>query len=208
MNEVQTTPPIRFSETLDHLWAEFDRAPAKLSLREVVLMFGPKGHVLLILFFVLPFLQPIPIPGLSTALGFLILMAGYFMFLNEPPWLPNFVAKLQVEKKFLLRITSTLESLLRKVERVVKPRGQPAFARPRVRAFNGLMLSFHAFLLALPLPVPISNFLPALVIALLALGCLEEDIYVLVVGYLVAVVNAAFFGFLLYSPFFIKELLS
>lgn len=208
MNEVQTPPPLRFSAVLDELRTTIEAAPAKLSLREVISIFGPKGHVLLSLFFTLPFLQPVPIPGLSTALGFCIVMFGSLMFLNRPPWIPERVARMEVEKKFLLRVTAALESLLKKLEHVVRPRGQAYFSKRGVRAFHGLLLAFHAFLLALPLPIPVSNFIPAIVLLLISLGSLEEDLAVVFVGYLMVVVNAAFFGALVASPFLIKNFLN
>lgn len=208
MNEVQTVPPIRFSQTVEVLRQAIEAAPTKLPLSEVILIFGPKGHVLLTLFFVLPFLQPIPIPGLSTALGFCIFMVGGFMLLGRPPWVPDWIARICVEKHFLLRVTGAMERLLQKVEHVVRPRGRQLIGHPRLSAFHGFLIAAHAFLLALPLPVPFSNFLPAIVLLLVALGCLEEDFLVVCLGYVAAVANAAFFGALLWSPFLIHRLLT
>jgi hypothetical protein len=205
MNQFQIDPTFRFSRHLKALRLDIQDAPAKQSLRQVISFFGPKGHCLLTLFFVLPFLQPIPIPGLSTVLGICICFFGVSLLLNRPPWLPDRLARIHVEKKFLLRVTGALESLLKKVEHVVRPRSQSTFAKPRVRAFHGFLIAWHAFLLALPLPVPFSNMIPAVCLLLIALGELEEDFAVIALGYLMALLNTAFFTALVVAPFLIHR---
>ena len=206
MNEIQMPPNPKFSMILDELRKLIEAAPEKLSLRAVVSFFGPKGHVLLSLFFSLPFLQPVPIPGLSTLLGCCTFMFGLLMFLNRPPWIPNWIARREVEKKFLLRMTIAMEALIKKIEHVVRPRGQTYFKRRGVHAIHGLLLAYHAFLLALPLPIPTSNLVPALVLILISLGTLEEDVGVIIAGYVMVLVNVAYFGALVASPYFIKNL--
>lgn len=205
MNQFQNDTSFRFSKRVAELRVDIEHAPARLCLAEVVSFFGPKGHVLLTLFFVLPFLQPIPIPGLSCILGFCICFFGASLFLNRAPWLPGPIARIEVEKKFLLRVAGGLESLLKKVERLVHPRGQALFAKPKLRAFHGALLAWHAFLLALPLPVPLSNMIPAICLALIALGTLEEDFAVIVLGYVMAIINTAFFSALVAAPFLFRH---
>jgi len=199
----QKAPAGHFSTTLRRLRSSIETAPDRISLREVVSLFGPKGHALLTLFFVLPFLQPIPIPGLSVILGLCICFFGSFMFLGRPPWLPEKVARIEVEKNFLLRVTGALESLLRRVERIVRPRRTEVFKKEKLRAFHGLLLAWHALLLSLPLPIPFSNMIPAVCLWLIALGVLEEDFVVVVAGYAMAVVNLVFFTGLVVAPFLI-----
>lgn len=186
---------------LEAIRAMIGEGPGRLRLSEVISFFGPKGHALLSLFFVLPFLQPIPIPGLSVVLGACIVFFGFFMFLGRPPWVPDRVAKIEVEKKFLLRLAKALESLLKKVEHVVRPRLSDVFARRGFQAFHGFLIAWHAFLLALPLPIPFSNMIPAICLWLIALGSLEEDFLVIVAGYGMAVLNTIFFAMLVVAPF-------
>ena len=205
VNPFQSNPDDRFSLTLKRIRASIEEAPGRghgrLRLSEVISFFGPKGHSLLSLFFVLPFLQPVPIPGLSVVLGICISFFGFFMFVGRPPWVPERVAKIEVEKKYLLKITRTLESLLKKVEHVVRPRFTRIFKRRGIQACHGLLIGWHAFLLALPLPVPFSKMLPAICLWLIALGTLEEDFLVIVAGYGMALVNVAFFAMLVVAPF-------
>ncbi|MEK7357819.1 MAG: exopolysaccharide biosynthesis protein [Bdellovibrionota bacterium] len=171
-----------------------------LTVGELVVLFGPRGHAFLIVFLVLPFLQPIPIPGVSTLLGLVMAMAGYLMMRNKPPWVPERLARVKIEKHFLLKVVGALESLLLRLERIVRPRGAILVTHQGFRIANGFLLCLHGLLMALPLPIPLSNFLPAAVLFLIALGSLEEDLAVVIAGYTVTLVNAAFFAALVLAP--------
>lgn len=207
MNQFQNAPTIRYSEFLESLRSNIEQAPSKLSLHQVISFFGPKSHALLTLFFVLPFLQPIPIPGLSTVLGTCAAIVGFDLLIDRAPWLPARLGRVHVEKRFLLRVTTALERLLRKVEHLARPRGEALIERASVRRLNGALLMWHALLLALPLPIPLSNFIPASCLALIALGSLEDDFAMLLLGYVSAVVNLAFFVGLVAAPYAVGHLL-
>jgi len=58
---------------------------------------------------------------------------------------------------------------------------------------NGILLAFLSVLLALPLPIPMSNMLAAIPIVLIALALLEDDGLYLAAGYLAAIPCAVFF---------------
>lgn len=172
-----------------------------LTMRELIELFGPKGHVFLILFLIIPFLQPIPIPGISTALGISIALVGYFMLVERPPWLPKRVANVRFEKDSLLRVCRALERLVRKMERAIRPRGRKLFESLALRRAHAVIIIFHAVILSLPLPVPFSNFFPAIVLLLMAIALLEEDAFVVIGAYLAILVNAAFFASLVIVPY-------
>ena len=191
----------RFSKTLDRLRVSAERAEKSLSLKEVVEIFGPKGHALVILFLNLPFCQPIPIPGVSTALGLCMMIVAYFMIVNRPPWLPERLARIPIDKKFLVQISSRLEAFMKRFENVIKPRGRAYFQQRSTQITTGLLLCFHAFLLSLPLPIPFSNFFPALALLLLSLGTLEEDGAVMLLGYLAVIACTIFFAALVVLPY-------
>jgi hypothetical protein len=190
----------RFSAILARIKAASEAGD--LNLRELVALFGPRGHAFLTLFLVLPFLQPIPLPGFSTIMGLVMALAGLFMMLDRPPWVPQRYGGIKIEKQFLRRIERALESLLLRLERIVRPRGVYLFAKPWFRTLNGFLLCLHGVILSIPLPIPFSNFLPALVLFLIALGSLEEDAVVIVAGYTATVVNAVFFVLLVLAPFY------
>jgi hypothetical protein len=89
---------------------------------------------------------------------------------------------------------------MRQIEKFVKARGEKFFAAHGLQVMIGLALIVHGFLLALPLPIPFSNFFPALVLVLLTLGLLEEDILMVVLGSIAAVCNAVYFAFVVIAP--------
>ena len=188
----------RFTETLQSIE---DRAAAgPVTFRELIEICGPQGHGFLALFLVLPFLQPIPLPGISSAIGILLAIIGVFVALRRPPWVPKRVAEMQIEPEHVRRICHAAERLLTAIEHVVKPRMQWLFGQRWFRLTNGFVWIVHALVFSLPLPIPFSNSLPAIVILLMALGILEEDFGVIVVAYVGAIVNVVFFGGLIAIP--------
>jgi hypothetical protein len=64
---------------------------------------------------------------------------------------------------------------------------------PVLRRFFGLCLVLNAALMALPLPIPFTNLLPAYTILVLSVGSFESDGVFLLVGY--GLTGATFFFF-------------
>jgi hypothetical protein len=171
-----------------------------MTLGKLLVLFGPKSHSIVVLFLTLPFLQPVPLPGLSTAFGLTIAMVGFFMLIDRPPWIPQRLSALRLDPALVLKIASGLESSVRRIEHLIRPRGQSLIALAWFQRINGLVLCLHALILALPLPIPFSNFFPASVLLLIALGSLEEDAYVIAAGYAAALINAVYFSALIVLP--------
>lgn len=188
----------RFTETIRGI--EGRAAAGPVTLGELSTICGPQGHGFLAIFLVLPFLQPVPLPGLSSAIGLVLAIIGVFVALRRSPWLPRRLAEVVVQPETVLRICANLERMLGAIEHVVKPRAQWMFSHRWFRLTNGVVWILHALVFSLPLPIPFSNAFPAFVILLMALGILEEDFGVIVVAYLGAVANLAFFGGLLALP--------
>jgi len=188
----------RFTETLRSI--ELRAADGPVTLDELVTICGTQGHAFLAIFLVLPFLQPIPLPGISSAIGVLLTILGVFVALRRPPWVPTRLANLTVQPEAVLRICTNLEKLLGALEHLVKPRMQWLFARRWFRVTNGIVWIFHALVFSLPLPIPLSNAFPAVVILLLALGILEEDFGVIVIAYMGGLLNVLFFAGLVAIP--------
>lgn len=191
--------PSRFSEIV-HIAR--DQASLRPSIGDLLNLLGPKGHYLFILILVLPFLQPIPIPGFSTAIGLVMTWVSLFIFLDLPPHLPKKLAGVKFQPQSLEKIAQICERFSLLIEKIVRPRGKRVMTKKWFKRLNGLVLAFHAVLLSLPLPIPLSNFLPAIVIFLTALASLEEDIYLIAVAYVGVVVNMVYFLGLVALPFF------
>lgn len=188
----------RFTETLRSI--ELRAVHGPVTIGELFALCGPQGHGFLAIFLVIPFLQPIPLPGLSNVIGIVLAIIGGFVALGRAPWLPQRLATVTVERDAVLLICTKLERLLGALEHIVKPRAQWLFAHRWFRVTNGVVWILHALVFSLPLPIPFTNTFPAVVILLLALGILEEDLGVIVLAYAGAVANVLFFGGLLVLP--------
>jgi len=158
------------------------------------------GVALVALFLVVPFLQPVPVPGLSTVLGLAVAVVGLQMAGHKPLWLPARLRSRPVSRALVRRIGEAGAKVCQKLERIVRPRGHFFHAHPFMQRLSGGVIVVLALELALPLPIPITNFLPAFGIALLALGRLEEDGLLVVLGYVWALCTTAFFVLLLLLP--------
>lgn len=179
-----------------------DHGPDKgLSFQELIDTVGSRGNVFLPLFLSLPFLQPIPIPGVSTLFGLMISLAGIFLSLGRAPWLPKKLARKRIESSTVTKICITLETVMFRLEKFIRPRGQVFLQAPTLPQINGLLIALLGFLLSLPLPIPFSNSAPALSVFLLALGTLEEDFLILCFGYLATLVALSFFAAIVILPY-------
>lgn len=178
---------------IDHLDEIEERClKGDLSLREIFDIFGADGHYVLITFLILPFMQPIPLFGLSTPFGILIISVSILAYLNKPPWIPAKWAQKQVSAKTVSKIAEGSERIFEKLNKILHPRMNFLFQGP-FRSLNMALFVLNAFLLALPLPIPFSNSFPAWTIALLALAHLEEDGLFVIFSYVMSVACLIYF---------------
>lgn len=160
-----------------------------------------RGHALLAFFLALPFLQPVPLPGLSTPFGAAIAVLGLLMALGRPTWLPRRWLRRDLPSAQLVRIVRTGQRLLRRVERFIKPRGVWFHRHRWARPIAGIVIAISGAELALPLPIAFTNTLPALVIATTAVAMLEEDAILAAVGWVLFVLALVVFGLIVLLPF-------
>lgn len=157
-----------------------------LSLRQIVDVLRGRGFDVLVIILVLPFCQPIPLPGLSTPFGLALMFFGFRIALRQRPWLPDWLMRREISYETLHKIVTMTAAVAKRLEKVIHPRLRFVKSWWSFNALNGLAIASSAFLLMLPLPIPFSNTIPAWSIMLLALGMMEEDGAVIVLGYLMA----------------------
>ncbi|RYZ79198.1 MAG: exopolysaccharide biosynthesis protein [Proteobacteria bacterium] len=164
-----------------------------LSLGDLVLLLGELGHSILILILCLMFLQPIPLPGISTPIGAIVVILATLQFMNKAPWIPKRFRGRAVPLKALFRIAELCRKIWSKLEKFLRPR---LFVLNRSRAFrfvNLVIIIASACLLALPLPIPFTNTVPAFVIIALSFAHLEDDGLLVLVGYAASIAMVFFF---------------
>jgi hypothetical protein len=153
-----------------------------VTARTLIDRLGLRGHALLAFLLALPFMQPIPLVGLSTPAGAAIALLGALMVLGKPPWLPERWLDRELPPKVVLRVVRAGQHLLRQAERFIRPRGQWFHSHRWARPIAGAVIAVSGLELALPLPIAFTNSLPAIVIATTAVGLLEEDAVLLALG--------------------------
>jgi hypothetical protein len=188
----------RLSEEF-HQLAEFCRHK-DLTLKELVAHVGMRAHALITLVLSLPFLLFLPLPGLSVIFGVFILINGVQIATGKKLWFPGMFLKRKMSGATLAKHFLTASRLVKKLEKVVKPRGKFLARHPHLQILHGILLAICGFFLALPLP-PGTNFPPALASALISIGVLEEDGVFIVLGYISFLLTIAFFTLLPYYGF-------
>jgi len=161
---------------------------------------GVRGHALLVFFLSLPFLQPVPLLGLSAPVGAAIAILGMMMALGRPPWLPRRYLDRDLPAHVVARVARAGQSLLRRAERFIKPRGQWFHRHRWARPIAGVVIAVSGLELALPLPIVFTNTLPAMVIVTTAVGLIEEDAVLTVIGTVGFFTLLVLFGGILLLP--------
>jgi hypothetical protein len=186
----------RFSEQLAMLASAFE--DRKVKLREVLEVTHGKGHLLLLIILNLPFITPIPIPGLSMLIGIIDVIIGLRLAMSQKPWFPKSVLDIELPPRFFPTLLSVTGKMLKKIEWLVKPRlvilGHGLFNQ-----LNGVLIVIAGALLMLPLPIPFSNGLPAWAIILMAVGMMQKDGYFIMSGYFLFSATIAFFAGLIFG---------
>lgn len=170
-----------------------------LTVRELITALGVRGHGFLALLFSVPFIQPVPLPGLSVLFGAVVVVAGLGISFNFKIWLPSRLMRQSLPGLLIAKVFRASANLLQKIEKVLQPRLFAASESSAARVAAGLAIAFSGFVLALPLP-PGTNFPPAAVCVLLSLGILERDGLFLILGFIAFILKISVIaGLLIYA---------
>lgn len=171
----------------------------RLTLGQLLEVFGDEGLLLLTMLLTLVFLIPVSIPGVSTVFGAAILLVGFSRLSGRPLWLPARVRDraLPVDK---LRpgLTGGLD-WVRRLEKISRPHRLAAFVEGRAQdMFNNLAFIGAALLLMAPFGfVPFSNTLPALALLFYAVGLVQRDGGAILLGHLSNLGTVIYFSVLI-----------
>jgi hypothetical protein len=160
-------------------------AQRPVTIRELLYVLRGRAYMLLVILLTLPFLLPLPLPGLSTPFGLAIILICLRLALGQRPWLPKSIQRRQLPAGFIPRMLDLAAKIIGWLERVLRPRWLVLTHHPLIRQLHACVMVAGASILLLPLPIPFSNGLPAWSILLLACGMLERDGWAILLGYLV-----------------------
>lgn len=182
----------KLSVLLERLAHEFAERP--LGFEELVRVTRGRAYDLLLILLSLPFLTPVPLPFLSTALGFIMMLIGVRLALGQRPWLPERFLHRKFSGRHLVRLLHAGSRILRALEVFLRPRLDFVHSTWIFQRLTGVLIVLSGALLLLPLPIPFSNVFPAGTVLLLAAGALERDGIFFFAGCLMFALNVVFFG--------------
>jgi hypothetical protein len=125
-------------------------------------------------------------PGLSIVAGLLLMIPAFQMIAGKPaPVFPRRIATRPLPTRHFVAVVQRSIPVLRYLEKMVHPRWHtPPEATKRLVGAVVVMLSATLVFI----PIPLSNVVPAAVIALIALAYIEEDGVLLSIAVAAAVI--------------------
>jgi hypothetical protein len=148
-----------------------------LTLGEAFSSLKESGFIFVCVLQALPFLQPVALGPVSTALGFSLTVLGWQMARGRPsPWLPAKVAAWAPSPAAWRRLFGAAGKVLGFCRRFTRRRRTAWVTGEKGRRIGGLLIASAGLLISLPLAgIPFNNALPAMAVVFVALGELEED---------------------------------
>lgn len=129
------------------------------------------------------------LPGSSTVFGVVMLLLSVHLLLGRARlWLPSWIGRRSASSGTVRRMIALSLPTLRWLERLVRPR-LSVITYPPFESFVGGVVLLLGVLVTLP--IPLGNWLPGVAGVLVALGLLERDGLVLIVGLITGVASFA-----------------
>lgn len=170
-----------------------------ITIEQLIKALSGKGRSLIAAFLSIPFCQPLQIPGLSTPFGIVITFFGLRMMFGKEIWLPKKILNRKIQTLTLKKITERVLKILDKTKRFIHPRLHFMYQTKIMERVNGALICILGILLALPLPVPLTNLTSAWSIFLISLGTIENDGLLILLGFICTLLTFGFFLAILIS---------
>lgn len=140
-----------------------------------------RGFGVVLLAFALPLSIPLPKPpGISTLFGIPLLVLTTQQALGRRTfWMPQFIRRRSIEKEKLDRLLDSTVPVVQKIEILVRPRLEWV-THGRFSRLIGFLGAIMAAFISIPLPG--SNTIPGIGIALMAMGVMMRDGLAVIIG--------------------------
>ncbi|MFU7502536.1 MAG: exopolysaccharide biosynthesis protein [Candidatus Tisiphia sp.] len=160
----------------------------KTRISELLVDFHENGLLLTILFFAIPVAIPLPYPpGFTTIVGIPLMILSMQMLLGfRQVSLPSKINNYQISNDILINISDKVVPKIKFVEKYIRPRFSFA-ASIYCEQFIGLISLICS--IAISIPLPLTNAIPALGITIMALGLLNRDGLTIVLGFITSIVG-------------------
>ncbi|GMU93471.1 MAG: hypothetical protein AMXMBFR4_25290 [Candidatus Hydrogenedentota bacterium] len=171
-----------------------------MCLGEIIESFPHRSHVLMIVLFSFPMSLPISPPFLGGVFGLILAFLGFYLVVGKKPWVPGFLHRRPISYRVLFQTIHRLTAVAKFLESFLKPRLLVLTRNSWLWRMHGLYIVAMALFLALPAPVPLplTNTVVGIPIFLTALGLLERDGIVVILGYLAAIVCFTYYGLIVW----------
>lgn len=146
----------------------------KVTLFEIKSALHEQGFCILIIIFSLPLSVPIPVPpGYTTILSIpLILFLLQLLLGFNSPWMPKWLEKKSFQRSTLAIVVEKTSPALKKIEKFMKPRMSFIFCGLGEKILALIMLLCA---ISIAIPLPLTNFIPAIGTTLISLGIMSKD---------------------------------
>ncbi len=181
-----------YSEMLSTIPKKINRD--EITIKDFLELMGKSGGLITCMILAVPFLIPISIPGTGIIAGLVIFIISTSIIFDKRYLIPNRLMKRKMSKKNLIKILDATFRLLTYLEKYIKPRLLIMTNKAIMRKINSFFMIFSALLFMTPLPIPLTDTLPALCVFFLAAGTLECDGYLILAGYAVIIITTIYFA--------------
>lgn len=153
----------------------------------------------------LPAMIPIPGPFGLVFGSALAIVTLQFAFGVQSLWLPAFLRNRRISARAFELLNHHASPMVGKIERLVRPGRMKTLTGSRLRYI--LALPVFALAVAVALPIPFGNLAPVTAICVIAVGLIERDGLVVMLGLIVTLVALSITGLLLHGAASIATLI-
>ncbi|MCP5369935.1 MAG: exopolysaccharide biosynthesis protein [Rickettsiaceae bacterium] len=181
---------------------QLDSVPASVSIKkigkkdpeshttifELINDFQDNGILFAMIFFALPIAVPLPYPpGFTTLVGIPLLILSYQLLIgSKTVKLPQKINEYKIKNSLLNSISNKMVPIVESIEKYIKPRY--GFAKSvYCEQLIGLISLIAS--IAISIPLPFTNAIPALGITVMCLGQLNRDGLVVGCGILISLIG-------------------
>lgn len=144
-----------------------------LTLGGLLDQFRERAYGVFLLVSVLPAFVPLPV-GAGAISGPLVSLIGLQLLAQMAhPWVPRFLSRRPLSRESVARFRDRTSGMLRRLEKLSRPRNEVLIDHFAARTFTGLLLVLLGFLLALPLPA--TNYPFGFILLAYAIALIERD---------------------------------
>ncbi|MDC9823507.1 exopolysaccharide biosynthesis protein [Devosia sp. ZB163] len=178
------------AEVIARLRHAADEPDATLTCNDVLKLVGPRSHVIAILMFSLLNLIPAP-PGYNFVMALIIIAMSVSLLLGREMALPGALGRLRLPVKIVLKLLDALQRLATFAARISSPRWRVLTGEAALPVVAVIGVVAGIFMLP---PIPLTNMLPSIGLAVLCVGILNHDGIVVLAGAAIVLIGIIISG--------------